>query len=237
MRTLVLGIPLPHSTFDNHSFLSAPSLSEYSRVVVDLSAAASVVQEVVDGSGVHETYGGQAIVDGTASAHAFGLTELLAMRKREAERLFAGDGLVVAFGHPQARVKLRDDEEWRTYTWLPEPEGISYETDLLAGFGTPGVVVTDSEHPFAPVVSAVAARAAYRVYLNEDADGAGESARVFARSSGGVAIGFELTVGNGRLIVLPALLKPQADRQIVAQAMIESFDQISQLTSDQTARR
>jgi hypothetical protein len=30
-RTLVIGIPLPHSTFDNYSFASAPSISEYTR--------------------------------------------------------------------------------------------------------------------------------------------------------------------------------------------------------------
>jgi hypothetical protein len=36
MRTLVVGISLPHFTFDNASFLSAPSFSEYGRVIVDL---------------------------------------------------------------------------------------------------------------------------------------------------------------------------------------------------------
>jgi hypothetical protein len=197
--------------------------------VVDISAAARAVQEVVDGNGVHQTYGGQAIINASASPHAFSLTDLLAMRRREAERLFDAGGIVVAFGHPQARVPLPDGN-WSAYSWLPEPDGISYDTDLVPGFGTPGVVVTDAEHPFAPVVSAVASRAAYRVYLNEDADGAGQSARVFARSSGGVAIGCELKVGNGRMVVLPPLLKSQADRQIVAQTLIESFERLQNLT-------
>src|SRR3990172_4909330 len=38
MRTLVLGIPLPHVTFDNYSFLSAPSLFDYGRAIVETSA-------------------------------------------------------------------------------------------------------------------------------------------------------------------------------------------------------
>jgi hypothetical protein len=224
IRTLVLGIPMPHSTFDNASFLSAPSLSEYQRVVVEMGAAARVVQEVAEGTQVHQTYGGQAIVNGQASAYAFGLAELLEMRRREGERLVAGGGLVVVFGHPEMTVSgIGGDSEWRSYSWLPAPEMASYEDALVAGFGTPGAVLTDAEHPFAPLVSAVANRVAYRVHLDEDAPGVAD-ATVFCRSSGGVAIGFELSLGAGSLVVLPVIQKPDSDRQAIAQALVESFE-------------
>ncbi len=36
MRTLVLGIPLPNVTFDNYTFLSAPSLFDYDRVLIEM---------------------------------------------------------------------------------------------------------------------------------------------------------------------------------------------------------
>jgi hypothetical protein len=50
MRTLVIGIPLPHPSFDNFSFVSAPSLADYPRAIVEMSAVSRVVEEVV-GSG------------------------------------------------------------------------------------------------------------------------------------------------------------------------------------------
>jgi hypothetical protein len=225
IRTLVLGIPLPHAAFDNASFLSAPSFSEYRRMVFEPSSAARVVQEVVEGTHIHQTYGGQAIVNGQGSAHAFGLAELLDMRRREGHRLVAGGGLVVVFGHPEITVSgVGGGGEWRSYSWLPSPEGLAYAEALVPGFGTPGAVLTDSEHPFAPLVHAVAHRVAYRVHLDEDAPGAGEAARVFCRSSGGVAIGFELTVGSGSLVVLPVIQKPDTDRQAIAAALVESLE-------------
>ena len=225
IRTLVLGIPLPQSTFDNASFLSAPSFSEYQRVVVEPSASARVVQEVVEGTQVHQTYGGQAIVNGRASAHAFGLGELLDMRRREGQRLIDSGGLVVLFGHPDVTVTgVGGDGEWRTYSWLPAPENLSYAEALVAGFGTPGAVLTDADHPFAPLVQAVANRVAYRAHLDEDALGVGEHARVFCRSAGGVAIGFELAVGQGSVVVLPVIQKPDTDRQAIAAAMVESLE-------------
>jgi hypothetical protein len=82
---------------------------------------------------------------------------------------------------------------------------------LRAGFGRPGAVLVEGEHPFAPYISQLAPHIAYRVYLNE----AGEAARkaqIFARSSGGQAIGFELQLGDGTLVVLPQLVRPDQDR-------------------------
>src|SRR3989304_402791 len=57
MRTLVLGIPLPHVTFDNYSFLSAPSFFDYGRVIVETSALSEAIEQRKDG-GAGGTEGG-----------------------------------------------------------------------------------------------------------------------------------------------------------------------------------
>lgn len=229
MRTLVVGISLPNATFDNVSFLNAPSFSEYQRVVVDLGAAARVVGEVVAGKAAHSTYGGQAIVNGAASEYAFGISELLDMRSREAARLLEGGGTLVAFGHPEGVIALADGTEWRSYSWLPDSEDFQWSRDLLPGFGMAGAVLTDSEHVCAPFVQALAPRLAYRVYLNEDSSGA---PRVFCRSSSGAAIGFDLDLGGGRAVILPAIDKPDKDRMVISQALLDCFERMEVRTGE-----
>lgn len=221
MRTLVVGFPLPHSTFDNASFLSAPSFSEYGRVLADLGAAARVVGEVAGGRVPHITYGGQAIVNGPASDYAFSIAELLEMRRREAARLMDAGGLLVAFGHPEGAITGVSGGDWRSYSWLPDGEDFRWSRDLMPGFGMPGAVLTDADHPFAPFVEALASRLAYRVYLNEDSAG---RSHVFCRSSGGVATGFEVSLGNGSAVILPAVQKPEADRQVISEALLGCFE-------------
>lgn len=218
MRTLIIGLSLPGVEFDNYSFLNAPSFSEYHQIVVDGATVGRCVDDVVNGTGAHATYGGQAIVNGEASAHAFPLRALLDMRRRETEWVITHGGLVVLMAHPEVAVPNVDGGTWRSYDWLPAPEAASFETDLLAGFGRPGAVLVDSAHPFAPYIQQLAPHVAYRVYLNETA-GAGRDARVFARSSGGQAIGFEIPLGEGTLIVLPPLVKPDQERPRTAAAI------------------
>jgi hypothetical protein len=225
VRTLVVGIPLPNPRFDNHSFLSAPSFSEYSRIVVEMSAVSAVIDEVIEGTSTQSTYGGQAIVNGPASSHAFPLADLLEMRRRETRRLLDGGGLVVLIGHPQVVHQAVGGGLWASYSWLPPLEGFSYGDDILAGFGTPGAVLADAAHPFAPYVEALASRISYRVYVNEDASAFREHGRVFARGQAGVAIGFELKASEGRLVFLPAITKPQPDRQMIADAIVRCLEQ------------
>jgi hypothetical protein len=220
MRTLIVGLSLPDVDFDNHSFLNAPSFAEYQQLVVDTAAVSRAVADVVNGAAAHTTYGGQAIVNGDASAHAFSLRALLDMRRRETEWLVSHGGLVVLLAYPEVAQADVAGGPWRSYDWLPAPESFSYETDLLAGFGRPGAVLVDAEHPFAPYIQQLAPHVAYRVYLNETGPAA-RDAHVFARSSGGQAIGFELPIGDGRLVVLPPLVAPESDRPRTAAALID----------------
>jgi hypothetical protein len=222
MRTLVIGLSLPNADFDNHSFLNAPSFGEYQQLVVDTASVSRAIDDVVNGGTAHATYGGQAIVNGDASAHAFSLRALLDMRRRETEWVISHNGLVVVLGYPEVTQPDVAGGPWRSYDWLPAPEAFSFQTDLLTGFGRPGAVLIDTEHAFAPYIQQLAPHVAYRVYLNETVEAA-RNAHVFARSSGGQAIGFELPLAEGRLVVLPPLVKPESDRPRTAAAIADSL--------------
>ena len=172
MRTLVIGIPVPHVTFDNYSFISAPSFADYSRVIVEMAAVSQVVEEVAAGSAQHKTYADQPVADAPTSLEAFGLADLLATRRREAERFLASSG-VVCFAHLDApHPCLQTQPRWRRYSWLPSPPGFLFEAHLLPSFGKPGWVnLEDAVHPFAPYIETLASRLAYRAYIDEEAPG------------------------------------------------------------------
>ena len=221
VRTLVTGIPLPGAAFDNASFLSAPSFSEYSRLVIDPAAASHAIDEVAQETASHQTYGGQAIVNGEGSSFAFGLAELLQMRQRETARLLERGGVIVCLGYPDA---VHADAAWSRYAWLPEDEGFAAATHLLPGFGTKGAALSVEDHPFAAFVRALEKNIAYRVYLDEDAEDLTQRRRVFARSAGGSAVGFDLPLAGGHLVFLPALEKPKAIRTEVAEIIAECLE-------------
>ena len=218
-RTVVIGIPLPHSTFDNYSFASAPSISEYTRLIVDIAAVSRVVEEIIHGSAEHKTFSGQPVVNGPATAGAFGLRDLLMMRRREAGQFFGRGGIALFIAYPDVLHEgVAGLARWRCYDWLPEPEHFTYETGLLPGFGKTAVEATDPAHPFAAYVALYGPRMAYRAHAAE-----ASALRIFGMSSGGVAVAFDVRVGNGRIVFVPPLSNPQQDRITVAGTLSESF--------------
>jgi hypothetical protein len=227
MRTLVIGIPLPHSTFDNYSFLSAPSISEYTRLVVEMSSVTRIVDEVIQGSVVLRTFGGQVVVNGPPSADSFSLSDVLAMRQREAERFFAHGGTAVCIAHPDVMVAgIVGTADWTRYQWLSAPKPFDYRRDLLPGFGKDGAELVGAGHHFHRYLSEFAAKFRYRTYAEEETI-ARAGGVVLARSAGGMPIAFELPLGNGRIIFAPPLLDPAADRGNAASALLEGFDDLA----------
>jgi hypothetical protein len=226
MRTLVIGIPLPHVTFDNYTFVSAPAFSEYQRLAVETSSVSTVVEEVVAGEGQHRDFAGHIVQNAPSTAAAFSLQQLLEMRRRETEWFFAHGGVLVCFAHSDvAHPGIASLCGWRRYSWLPAPAGFRYEDHLLPGFGTPGAEVTDPDHAFADFIAGLAPRLAYRATIDETAPNFSDYGRILARrTSGGAAIAAELALGSGRLLLLPPLLKPEADRASVADALFTSLE-------------
>lgn len=224
VRTLVIGVPLPNASFDNHSFLSAPSLADYERVVVDMDAASKVVAEVASGAAEHKTYTGLPIANGDSTTAAMGLADVLAMRRRESEWFLKKGGTLCVLAHPDVAVKgVRGASDWRRYSWLPAPEGFSYASDLYASFGKAGAQAVE-DHPFSLYIERFGRTAGYRVRLDEDANGFSDYATIFARSDGGAAIGAALRVLRGSVVLLPPLIRIESDRSPLAQTLLECFE-------------
>jgi hypothetical protein len=228
MRTLVIGIPLPNASFDNYSFVSAPSISEYSRLVVEMSSVTRVVEEIVQSGTEHRTAGGQLVVNGRAGDNRFALGDLLDMRRREAERFFSRGGAAVCYAYPEMRLGgVEGLGEWRSYDWWPPAERFSYGEGLLPGFGKEGADPVEASHPFARYVREFAVASRYRAYA-EDAAISACAGTVLARSAGGFAIAFEIPIGAGKAVFVPPLLDPSKDRQEIADAMLAGFDHMAE---------
>jgi len=227
MRTLVLGIPLPHVTYDNYSFVSAPSFADYRRLVVQPQAAATTVHEVLEGQKEHTTFAGQAVVNGPPSLAAFALADLLRMRQREAQRLLERGGTIVCFAFPDTIVgDVAGAGLWRLYDWLPAPPGFRYGVHLLPAFGRPGALLVQEDHPFAPYVETFGRRTSYRAVVDEEAPQFAQYASIFIRSHGGDAIGATLSLGAGRIVLLPALASFDTDRSLLADTLFECFQRM-----------
>jgi hypothetical protein len=227
VRTLVIGIPLPHVTFDNYSFISAPALSEYEQMIVDTAAVSNAVEAIATGSAEHRTFAGQPVSAGPSTATSFGLGELLKMRRREAEWFFAKGGVAICFAHPDVHHPAVGDKcDWRRYSWLPAPSEFSYERHLLPGFGAPGVELSDDTHPLAPFIAEFSERLAYRATIDESAPDFAQYGRVFARNRAGVPIGADLTIEAGRMVLVPPLLDARAERVLVAQRLRDCLERL-----------
>jgi hypothetical protein len=209
-------------SYDNHTFISAPSLGEYERLIVQMEAVSKVVDEVINSSTEHRNFGGQSVSNQPTTATEFGLSDLLAMRRREAESFLARGGLVICFVYPNVvQPGVVGVHQWSRYSWLPAPAGFRYEEHLLPGFGTSGARVVDGDHPFAPYVAEFGARLAYRAVLDEAAPNFSDYGRIFIRSAGGAAIGAHLLVDRGYVILLPPLARWDADRASLAQTLFD----------------
>ncbi|MBI1884910.1 MAG: hypothetical protein HYS09_01100 [Chloroflexi bacterium] len=228
MRTLVIGLPLPHVSFDNFSFLSAPSFFDYEAMIVEAAAVSRVIEDVMEGRAEHRTHDSLPVVNGPGGTSAMGLTDLLRVRRLETERFLGRGGLLACFAYSDAPHPGVDGfPDCRRYSWLPAPSGLSYaEPWLLPGFGHRGAEASDPSHPFAHYVGLYGSRLAFRAHFDEQAPGAVEAMRVFARSPGGAAVGVEVTAGGGTIVFIPPLgdLDMGRDRMPLAQTLAECIE-------------
>ena len=201
-RILSLGFPLPGIQVDNYTMLSAPSFFDYDAIVVEPRVAGALVEDVVAGAAEARTFGNALVRTEPAAVGQVALADLLRRRRDETRMLLERGGVVVAFAHPSVRHVLPGGDSADEYGWLPLTEGLALEPPLLIpGEGSQALVV-DWEHPLAGFVSSQLANTAYRAHFDVRRM---EGARVFARSQGGAAIGVELPLPAGRLILVPAL--------------------------------
>ena len=204
--------------------MSAPSLADYKRIIVDADVASRSIAEIVAGSAEQQTYTGVPIANADSTTEAMGLGEMLTMRSREVEWFLGGGGTIACFAHPDVAVKgVRGLSDWRRYSWLPSPDGFAYADDLQASFGKVGAESV-AEHAFAAYIEAFGKRAGYRVRVNEEASGFADYGQVFARSEGGAGIAFELKVLEGSILFLPPLIRGETDRNELSRVLFECFE-------------
>jgi hypothetical protein len=222
-RTLVIGIPLPDASFDNYSFISAPAISDYSRLVVDIESASLVVEEVVEGSVEHRTFAGQPVMNRPTTSRTFALAELLVMRARESRRFFERGGSAVCFAQPDVVIPgVAGAADYHRYGWLPEPEGFPYRGSLLPCFGATRVTA-EHTHPFGAFIDEFGSRFAYRVCVDEDAlSRAG--GHVIGRTAGGEAVAFDVPLLNGSLLFFPPVKDRRDYRQQIAELLLQGFE-------------
>ena len=222
MRVLVIGFPLPDPQIDNYNFLSAPSFFDYDALVVDTASVSRTIEEVVDQSQERLTYADRPVVNGPTSPLAVGLADALRRRQDETQRLLARGDLVVCFAYPDVpHPRVTGFPGCHRYYWLPAPAGLTYAPPhLMPGEGTE-VLSAETDHPFAPYIDRFRANLLYRAYFSEG--GLGPGARVFARCTGGAAVGVELAVGNGRVVFLPPIrsLGTGTDRYPIAERILD----------------
>jgi hypothetical protein len=226
-RTLVIGIALPHVTFDNYTFASAPALSDYTRLIVEMAGVSTVVEEIAASTGSHRNYAGQPVQPGASTPDTFSLKDLVEMRRREASWFFSRGGVAVCFTHPDVSHRGAVEScDWRRYAWLPAPPGFDYAQHLLPGFGTPGAEVSDESHPFAPFITEFASRLGYRATIDEGAPDFSDYGSIFARGPAGNAIAAELAIGSGRIVLIPPMVEPNKNRGDVALLLATCFDRM-----------
>ena len=87
-------------------------------------------------------------------------------------------------------------------------------------------------------MKAFGVRLAFRAYASEQDEGFSQYGRVFARSLGGAAVGVELIVETGRVVLLPPLdsLNYSNDRVPLANVLCDCLERIPASTADEPSQ-
>jgi hypothetical protein len=208
MRILSLGFPMPGPAVDNYTFVSAPTFFDYDALVVDPNALSTLIDEVLHGNAEHRTRSGERVSGSAEERGTVALAQLLRDRRDETARLVDRGGLVVCFAYPNVTHDVPAFEDCDRYCWLPAIAGLEYREPLLRrGYGTQ-LAAAGVEHPFSRLIDTFRAKLAYQAYFDEQTPGFSEAGVVFARSTGGGAVGVDLRLGRSRAVFIPPLARP-----------------------------
>lgn len=206
MRVLVIGFPLPNPRIDNYSFIQAPSFFDYDAVVVESAAVSRVIEDVLTRSEDHQTFAGDPVLNEPSGPFVTGLADHLQRRRDEAERLLAAGKLLIVFARPNTpHSHILGFPGYDRYSWLPAPAGVIYRPPQLNPADGRNVSLVDPTHPLAEIIERFGNWFTYRATFAESLPAFPEQGRVIMRSPGGAAVGVELRVGPGTIVLLPAL--------------------------------
>lgn len=206
MRVLVIGFPLPNPQIDNFNILTSPSWFDYDGVLVEPRSVSQVIEDVVAAKQQYETRGEEQVLNRPTNPLTVGLADVLKRRRDEVVHLLENGGTIVVFARPNVRHEdVVGFPGCDRYTWLPAPSGTSYEPPFMLRAEGSDVRPADDAHPFAPFLRQYKGSIQYRARFDENVPGFPEWGRVIARSAGGAAVGVELKVRAGTVVMLPAM--------------------------------
>ena len=233
-KMLSIGLPPIGGPFEHHNFGSAPSISDYDAVVVDMHAVSSFIGEVIgphthrNASNVPITNSGTRNVPGQMS-----LAELVILRYTEARQLIKNGGLLICFAYPPVYQRVRPLDDWYIFDWLPPQDATLYLPEsMVPGDGEIGEI--DTSRPFAQFFQAFKDELRYKVYFTAGAIEASQSAVPLAWSRGGQAVGIELSPfpdEPGKIIILPpvnelALTEPERVASVIQDCIAKSLGSV-----------
>jgi len=204
LRILSLSHRLADPLIDNHHIFNAPVVADYEAIVVDVEGVSKTIQDAVSATEQHLTYADLPVVNGEPVDGVAGITETLQRRSEEFSRALERGATVIVFAHAPARISgVAGFQGLERYFFLPAPAGMSWDSATLRGGAGSTFAIAEPDHPTVDLLESYRRDLLYRCYFDDRAPGFAGNARVIARSEGGMPIGVEFSVLNGRVIFLP----------------------------------
>ncbi len=227
MRILSLSHRLADPLIDNHHIFNAPVVADYEAIVVDVGGVAESIQNAVAASESYLTHADLPLVNGEPADGVDGIAEALRRRLEEFTKALEHGATVIVFAHaPMPISGVTGFQGLDRYFFLPAPNGMAWDHNTLRGSAGSTFAIAEPEHPAVDLLETFRRDLLYRCVFDERAI-AGKG-RVIARSEGGLPIGVEFPVLNGRVIFLPSPRESDA-RWIVqkeSKAIVSAFREL-----------
>ena len=233
-KMLTIGLPPIGGPFETGDFGSAPSISDYDAVVVEMHSVSSFIGEVI-GPHTHRNASNVPITN-SGSRNAPGqmsLAELVILRYTEARQLIRNGGLLICFAYPPVYQRIRPLDDWYIFDWLPPQDSNLYHPEsMVPGEGELGEI--DTSRPFAQFFQAFKDDLRYKVYFTAGAVESTPTATPLAWSRGGQTVGVELSPfpdEPGKIVILPpitelALTEPDRVAAVIQDCIARSLGSV-----------